>query len=67
MEKKTYTRDELKDIAKEIMESLRPKHLSVREIKDLARHLTDLTDYIVLREAEEEPHAAGTECGLADD
>lgn len=67
MKKKKYTSDELKDIAKEIMENLRPKRLSVREIKNLARHLVDLTDYIVLREAEEEPHAAGTECGLMDD
>lgn len=67
MEKKTYTRDELTDIAREIMERLRPKHLSVREIKKLAMCLVDLTEYIVLREAEEEPHAAGTECGLAED
>ena len=67
MEKKKYTINELRGIAKEIMESLRPKHLTVCEIKELARYLTDLTDYIVLREAEEEPHAAGTECGLADD
>ena len=67
MEKKMYTSDELRDIAKEIMESLRPKHLTVLEIKSLAMHLVNLTGYIVLREAEEEPHAAGTECGLAVD
>lgn len=48
-----YTRDEIKDMAKEIMESLRPRHMTVSQIKQLAQELAALTENIVLREAAE--------------
>lgn len=42
--------DEIREIAKELMESLRPKHLAVFQIKQVAQELASLSDYIVLRE-----------------
>lgn len=47
---KHYSDNEIKEMAKEIMESLRPKHLAVYQIRELAKELMELTDYIVLRE-----------------
>ena len=42
--------DEIRGIAKELMESLRPKHLAVFQIRQVAQELATLADYIVLRE-----------------
>ena len=47
---KHYNIDEIREIAKEIMEGLRPKHLAVYQIKQVANALMDLSEYIVLRE-----------------
>ena len=49
-----YSNDEIKEIAKEILEALRPKHLAVFQIRKVAMAITELTDYIVLREMPEE-------------
>lgn len=45
-----YSEDEIKEMAREIIESLRPRHLAVYQIRDLAEAIVELTDYIVLRE-----------------
>lgn len=45
-----YSDNEIREMAKEIMESLRPKHLAVYQIRELAEELMNLTDFIVLRE-----------------
>lgn len=45
-----YSDDEIKEIAKEILEALRPKHLAVFQIRKVAAAIVELTDYIVLRE-----------------
>lgn len=45
--------DELREIAKGIMESLRPENLSVGQIKEVARLIAEATDHIVLREKAE--------------
>lgn len=42
--------EELEEIAMKIMESLRPEHLTVGQIKDVAQILAEGTEYIVLRE-----------------
>lgn len=47
---KHYSIDEIRAMAKEIMESLRPKHLAVYQIKQIADALRDLSECIVLRE-----------------
>lgn len=46
--------DELREIAKGILENLRPEHLSVGQIKDVAKLIVEATDYIVLREKHDE-------------
>lgn len=46
--------DEIREIAKELMESLRPKHLAVFQIKQVAHELEAMTENIVLREAPDE-------------
>lgn len=46
--------DEIRAMAKEIMESLRPKHLTVCQIKQVAQELALMTENIVLREAPDE-------------
>ena len=46
--------DEIREMAKEIMESLRPKHLTVYQIKQVAQELALMTENIVLREAPDE-------------
>lgn len=48
---KHYNIDEIRAMAKEIMESLRPKHLAVYQIKQIARELESMTENIILREA----------------
>lgn len=50
MEKKTYSDDELKEIAKGIIETLRPNRLCVWELRKIFQIATELLDYIVLRE-----------------
>lgn len=47
---KYYNDAEIEEIAKEIIESLRPKHLTVGQIKQVANALNALTEFIVLRE-----------------
>lgn len=49
-----YTRDEIRDMAAEIMESLRPRHMTVFQIKQLAHELEAMTENIVLRETAKE-------------
>ena len=44
---------EIRDIAAEVLDSLRPRHLTVCQIREVARAIIDLTDYIVLREKPE--------------
>ena len=53
MERKSYDHEELQAIASEIMESLRPKHLTVREIQLIAEYLHDDSLRVVLREKAE--------------
>lgn len=53
MERKSYDHEELQAIAAEIMESLRPMHLTVREIQLIAEYLHDASLRIVLREKAE--------------
>ena len=48
-----YSTDEISEMAKEVMESLRPKHLTVGQIKRLAYALAEMTENIVLREVPE--------------
>ena len=50
MSEKYYSDDEIKEIAKEILETLRPRHLAVFQIRKIAAAIVELTDYIVLRE-----------------
>lgn len=50
MPDKIYHDKELKEIAMEIMDSLRPKHLRVCEIKKVLKFANELTECIVLRE-----------------
>ena len=50
MAERHYSEDEIREIAKEILENLRPKHLAVFQIRKVAQAIVDLTDYIVLRE-----------------
>ena len=54
MEPKTRTNAELRKIAREILESLRPQCLSVSQIRRITEHMADLTNNIVLREIKEE-------------
>ena len=54
MEPRTRTNAELRKIAREILESLRPKCLSVVQIQIIAEHMAYLTNNIVLREIKEE-------------
>ncbi len=50
MPEKSYSKNDLKEIAREIMDSLRPKHLRVCEIKEVFKYACELTECIVLRE-----------------
>lgn len=54
MEPKTRTNAELRKIARDILESLRPQCLSVGQIQIIAEHMADLTNNIILRENKEE-------------
>lgn len=54
MEPKTRTNAELRKIARDILESLRPQCLSVGQIQIIAEHMADLTNNIILREIKEE-------------
>lgn len=47
---RNYNADEIRSMAKELMESLRPKRLTVRQIKQVAQELALMTENIVLRE-----------------
>lgn len=53
MQEKVYSEDDLKEIAKEIIDMLRPKHLRVCDIKKILRYAIEKTEYIVLRERAE--------------
>lgn len=44
------TDEELEQIAKSLMESLRPEHLTVAQIKTVAKIMAESTEYIVLME-----------------
>lgn len=46
--------DEIREIAKAIMEAMRPEHLTVCQIKQVAQELALMTENIVLREAPDE-------------
>lgn len=48
------TSAELRGMAWEILESLRPECLTVAQIQAIAEHMVDLTNNIVLREIKEE-------------
>lgn len=48
--RKAHSLAELRDIARNIMEDLRPEHLTVGEIQQVAMLLSDMTGNIVLRE-----------------
>lgn len=52
------SKEEMREIAKEVMELLRPKHLTVGQIKELAQMIVGLTDYVVFREKTEEENNA---------
>ena len=51
---KKRTNAELRSIAREILENLRPECLTVGQIQVIAEHMIDLTNNIVLREIKEE-------------
>lgn len=46
-----HSDEELKEITREIMEALRPKHLTVRQIRKIGCYLGEFTENIVLRES----------------
>lgn len=50
MPEKFYSDDELKEIAVEIIDSLRPKHLRVCDIRKIMRYGYELIECVVLRE-----------------
>lgn len=50
MAAKFRSEDELTQIAREILENLRPKHLTVGQLREVGKYLIELTDYIVFRE-----------------
>lgn len=50
MHGKFYNNDDLKEIAIEIIDMLRPKHLRVKEIKEILSIAIAMTENIVLRE-----------------
>ena len=45
---KAYSINEIRDMAKDIMESLRPRHMTVHQIKQLAQELATMTENIAL-------------------
>lgn len=53
MPEKQYTTAELNEIASEIIDMLRPKHLRVFEIRQVLNMAMEKTDCIVLREKSE--------------
>ena len=50
MAAKYRSENELEDIARELMEVLRPKHLSVGQIKAVAGNVIKMTEFIVFQE-----------------
>lgn len=46
-----HSDEELKEITREIMEKLRPKHLTVRHVRKIGYYLAEFAENIVLRES----------------
>lgn len=51
---KRYSDEELKAIAIEIIDLLRPKHLRITDIRKVLSHISDLLEFVVVREKKED-------------
>lgn len=51
---KRYSDEDLKAIAIEIIDWLRPKHLRITDIRKVLNHISDLLEFVVVREKQED-------------